>query len=106
MPFLPLSQLPDRPRKAIADEWLERLESELRDASVDRATLCRRMLAEIAYPQYAANWESAVADRARDGQVLLVAVQRLRQAPQGSLREILLARAKAKEEARAQAGQR
>jgi galactoside O-acetyltransferase len=64
MPFLPLSQLPDRPRKAIADEWLERLESELRDASVDRATLCRRTLAEIAYPQYAANWETAVADRA------------------------------------------
>jgi galactoside O-acetyltransferase len=64
MPFLPLSQLPDRPRKAIADEWLERLESELQDASVDRATLCRRVLAEIAYPQYAANWETAVADRA------------------------------------------
>ncbi len=63
MPHLPLKQLSDPPRKAIADEWLERLESELRDASVDRATLCRRVLADITYPEYAANWETAVADR-------------------------------------------
>jgi acetyltransferase-like isoleucine patch superfamily enzyme len=63
MPHLPLKQLPDPPRKAIADEWLERLESELQDASVDRATLCRRVLADITYPEYAANWETAVADR-------------------------------------------
>ena len=42
--------------------WRE-LESELRDPSVDRATLCRRVLAEITYPEYAANWETAVADR-------------------------------------------
>ncbi len=63
MPRLPLKQLPDRPRKAIADEWLERLESELQDASLDRATFCRRVLADIAYPQFASNWETAVADR-------------------------------------------
>ncbi len=63
MPHLPLTQLPDRPRKAIADEWLERLESELQDASLDRATFCRRVLADIAYPQFASNWETAVADQ-------------------------------------------
>ena len=63
MPHLPLKPLPDRPRKAIADEWLERLDAELRDASVDRAVLCRRLLVDIAYPQYASNWETAVADR-------------------------------------------
>ena len=64
MVHLPLKPLPDSPRKAIADEWLERLEAELQDASVDRATLCRRMLADISYPQYAGNWETAVADPA------------------------------------------
>ena len=63
MPHLPLKQLPDRPRKAIADEWLERLASELQDASLDRATFCRRVLADIAYPQFASNWETAVDDR-------------------------------------------
>ncbi len=63
MPHLPLTQLPDRPRKAIADEWLERLESELQDASLDRATFCRRVLADIAYPQFASSWETAVADQ-------------------------------------------
>jgi acetyltransferase-like isoleucine patch superfamily enzyme len=64
MPHLPLKPLPDRPRKALADRWLERLGAELADPAVDRAELCRRTLAEIAYPQYAANWDTAVADPA------------------------------------------
>jgi acetyltransferase-like isoleucine patch superfamily enzyme len=62
MPHLPLKQLPDRPRQALADQWLERLGAELADPAIDRAELCRRTLAEMLYPQYAANWETAVAD--------------------------------------------
>jgi acetyltransferase-like isoleucine patch superfamily enzyme len=62
MAHLPLKQLPDRSRQALADQWLDRLSAELADPSVDRAELCRRTLAEIVYPQYAANWDTAVAD--------------------------------------------
>lgn len=62
MVFLPLRQLPDRTRRAVADEWLEGLSSGLQDPSVDRAILCRRALAELIYPQYAANWETAIGD--------------------------------------------
>jgi galactoside O-acetyltransferase len=64
MPHLPLQPLPAPPRRAIADEWLERLGAALADPSVERADICRRTLAEIAYPEYASNWETAVADRA------------------------------------------
>lgn len=62
MPHYPLRQLTDRPRRALADAWLEQLTAQLADERVDRADLCRRTLAELAYPEYAANWETAVAD--------------------------------------------
>jgi acetyltransferase-like isoleucine patch superfamily enzyme len=64
MVHLPLRPLPDRPRRALADEWLEQLGAALADTSVDRADLCRRTLADIAYPDYASNWETAIVDRA------------------------------------------
>src|SRR5579862_3786701 len=64
MPHLPLQALPDRPRRALASEWLEQLAARLADPAVDRADLCRRTLADLAYPEYAANWETAVHDRA------------------------------------------
>jgi len=63
MPFLPLRTLANAPRRGVADAWLEALGAALADPSVDRSDLCRRTLAEIAYPDYAANWETAVADR-------------------------------------------
>jgi acetyltransferase-like isoleucine patch superfamily enzyme len=34
----------------------------LADPATDRADLCRRTLAELAYPAYAANWETAIND--------------------------------------------
>jgi acetyltransferase-like isoleucine patch superfamily enzyme len=60
--MLPLRQLPARPSSTLADAWLEQLAAELASPGVDRALLCRRTLAELAYPQYAGNWETAVAD--------------------------------------------
>ncbi|HVE79485.1 MAG TPA: acyltransferase [Gemmatimonadaceae bacterium] len=62
MAFLPLRKLPDLPRRAVADEWLDQIADALRDPAADRALLCRRVLAEVSYPQYAANWETAVTD--------------------------------------------
>ena len=63
MPLLPLRGLPDRSVRAVATEWLERIAATLADPKCDRALLCRRALAEISYPEYAANWETAVEDR-------------------------------------------
>jgi acetyltransferase-like isoleucine patch superfamily enzyme len=62
MPFLPLRPLADRPHRALADAWLERLGAELADPDTNRADLCRRTLAELTYPAYAANWETAIND--------------------------------------------
>jgi galactoside O-acetyltransferase len=59
---LPLRALPPRPGAAVADAWLERLEHELAEPDADRALICRRTLAELSYPGYAANWETAVMD--------------------------------------------
>jgi len=62
MALLPLRQLPARANRGLADAWLEQLGAELADASTDRALLCRRTLAELCYPDFAANWDTAVAD--------------------------------------------
>jgi len=62
MPLLPLRQLPARPNATLADAWLEQLAGELAQPNADRSLLCRRTLAELCYPGYAANWETAVAD--------------------------------------------
>ena len=64
MVLRPLRQLPPLGNARVADAWLEELASALSDSRVDRATLCRRTLAELAYPQYADNWETAVNDAA------------------------------------------
>jgi acetyltransferase-like isoleucine patch superfamily enzyme len=44
------------------DGWLASIESALADDATDRSELCRKALCEIMYPEYSANWESAVAD--------------------------------------------
>jgi acetyltransferase-like isoleucine patch superfamily enzyme len=62
MPLLPLRQLSPRPTASLADAWLERLADELAAPDADRALVCRRTLAELCYPEYAASWETAVAD--------------------------------------------
>ena len=66
MTFLPLRSLPPSSNAPIADAWLERIADRLAqtggDVAADRALLCRETLADLCYPDYAANWETAVAD--------------------------------------------
>ena len=62
MPYLPLRSVPDRPTRAIASDWLASLSAALGDPGTDRALLCRQTLTSLFYPEYAANWETAVRD--------------------------------------------
>src|SRR5438105_1015086 len=66
MPILPLRSLPLTSNSTIADAWLERIADRLArpsgDVVADRSALCRDTLAEICFPQYAANFETALAD--------------------------------------------
>ena len=62
MVLRPLIPWPAKSPNAAQDEWLEGLSHSLSDPAADRALICRRALCEIAYPQFAANWETAVAD--------------------------------------------
>ena len=62
MTMLPLRTLPPSEVTPLVDAWLEKLGSELGDPAADRGAICRRALCEISYPEYAANWETAVHD--------------------------------------------
>jgi acetyltransferase-like isoleucine patch superfamily enzyme len=68
MPLLPLRSLPPRPTATLADAWLERLADQLRAPGADtadaRALVCRDTLAELLYPQYAAQLDTALHDEA------------------------------------------
>jgi acetyltransferase-like isoleucine patch superfamily enzyme len=61
MAIYPLRKLPELPVAGIGKQWLDKLSSEL-DSGADRSELCRRTLCEIAYPQFANNWSTAVED--------------------------------------------
>ena len=62
MPIRPLRKLATAPAESLATEWLEGIDDALRDAAADRPALCRRVLAELLYPEYAANLDTALAD--------------------------------------------
>jgi acetyltransferase-like isoleucine patch superfamily enzyme len=62
MAILPLRKITDRPNAPLAAAWLERIDAAL-DGAADRNELCRELLCEISYPEYATDWESAVEDR-------------------------------------------
>ena len=62
MVLLPLRTLADRPVSSAAREWLDQLSATLGDESTDRHRLCREILTELWYPEYAANWETATND--------------------------------------------
>jgi acetyltransferase-like isoleucine patch superfamily enzyme len=66
MTFLPLRKIAERPTRTVATEWLDNISASLADAATDRADLCRRTLTSLYYPQYAANWETAVEDTKLD----------------------------------------
>src|SRR5258706_9626525 len=61
MAIYPLRKLPTLPCAGVAEQWLEKIDAELKSGG-DRAFLCRRTLCEIVYPQFASNWETAVED--------------------------------------------
>ena len=62
MAFLPLRKLPDTPTSALTESWLASIESALADNASDRNEICRKALCDILYPQFAGNWETAIAD--------------------------------------------
>ncbi|HTR79902.1 MAG TPA: acyltransferase [Gemmatimonadaceae bacterium] len=62
MAMLPLRTVADRPTESLATAWLERIETALADPTTDRASLCRRALTELCFPEFRDNWESAVDD--------------------------------------------
>jgi galactoside O-acetyltransferase len=62
MAIYPLRKLPALPCSGLANEWLDKIDDELKTGA-DRALLCRRTLCEISYPEYAINWETAVEDK-------------------------------------------
>jgi len=63
MPFLPLRKIGECPTCDVASEWIEELRDALGDPTTNRAELCRRTLTSLWYPEYAANWETAVTDQ-------------------------------------------
>jgi len=62
MVLRPLRSVPPCDNAKLADAWLEQLGAALSDPRCDRSVLCRNTLAELAYPDYASNWETAVED--------------------------------------------
>jgi galactoside O-acetyltransferase len=62
MVLRPLRALTGAPHSRVVEAWLERLADELKNPKADRAEICRRTLAELTYPDYARNWETAVED--------------------------------------------
>jgi len=62
MPHRPLRALNRAPNARVLEAWLEQLADGLHRPDADHATICRRTLAELAYPEYADHWETAVED--------------------------------------------
>jgi acetyltransferase-like isoleucine patch superfamily enzyme len=62
MAYLPLRQIADRPTRTVATDWLQSIGASLTDGRTDRSDICRNVLTSIYYPEYSANWETAVND--------------------------------------------
>ena len=62
MPYLPLRKIAERPSRTLASEWLESLGHSISDPATDRSRLCRETLTSLYYPEFAANWETAIED--------------------------------------------
>jgi acetyltransferase-like isoleucine patch superfamily enzyme len=63
MAIRPLQKLQDTKMHATASAWLDEIDHELAQATTDRSLLCRKVLTDLMYPEYAKNWETAVQDR-------------------------------------------
>ena len=64
MVLRPLRALTHAPHARVLEAWLEELGDSLARPNADRATICRRTLTELTYPEYAGNWDTAVEDEA------------------------------------------
>ena len=62
MAIRPLRALTRAPAARIVESWLEQLADALAHPDADHTLICRRTLAELTYPEYASDWESAVED--------------------------------------------
>jgi acetyltransferase-like isoleucine patch superfamily enzyme len=62
MAILPLRKIPPRSCEGVANEWLQELGDKLKDRDADRARICREVLCELTFPEYAASWETACSD--------------------------------------------
>ncbi|HJQ09701.1 MAG TPA: acyltransferase [Gemmatimonadaceae bacterium] len=62
MAIYPLRKLPALPCAGLANEWLEKIDADIKSGA-DRALLCRRTLCDITYPEFSGNWETAVEDK-------------------------------------------
>ena len=62
MVLRPLRLLAPTPAHALVEQWLEQLRGQLADPTLDRVRFCRETLGELAWPEYAAHWETAVSD--------------------------------------------
>jgi len=62
MAFLPLKHLAETPANRLAAEWLEQIADALAQPNADRVRICRETLTGLYYPEYAANWDTAVSD--------------------------------------------
>lgn len=63
MAILPLRKIPPRACDGLASEWLQDLTAKLKDPSADRAQICREVLCELTFPEYATLWETACEDK-------------------------------------------
>jgi galactoside O-acetyltransferase len=62
MVLRPLRALTGAPTSRVFDAWLEQLGDALAQPDADRAVICRQTLADLTFPAYASDWESAVED--------------------------------------------
>jgi acetyltransferase-like isoleucine patch superfamily enzyme len=62
MAILPLRKIPPRACEGLAKEWLEDLAQRLKDRDADRSRICREILCELTFPEYASSWETACSD--------------------------------------------
>jgi acetyltransferase-like isoleucine patch superfamily enzyme len=63
MAIRPLQKLEDTTMHSTASAWLDELSHQLDQATTDRSLLCRKVLTDLMFPEYAKNWETAVQDR-------------------------------------------
>ena len=62
MTIKPLRKLGSTPLAPVAEDWLARIDHALRNVALDRPRFCRELLCELAFPSYAADWDTAISD--------------------------------------------